>query len=86
MKTLYHRLMARFYLKWNPKGFQKHVRALKDQLAENFYYMVRNAPPEIIDETKSFQAKIEITRKIYYVVSVNIAEVQQLIKENESRD
>ena len=29
---MYHRLMARFYLKWNKKGYQKHVRKIVDRL------------------------------------------------------
>lgn len=83
MRILYHRLMARFYLKWNKKGFQKHINKILDILAVNFYYMVKHAPERVLQETKDFRSNIYLTRRMYYQVSVKVEHVQKMISELE---
>lgn len=80
MGIWYHRLMARFYMKWNPKGFKKHVRKLIDILEVRIAFMVMNAPPEILEETDILKAHIVITHGIYYDVVVKVSEVKKLLE------
>lgn len=83
MRIFYHRLMARFYFKWNKKGFQKHIDKLLDALQLNFYYMVKHAPDRVLKDTETFESEIRLIKNIRYKVGVKIEHVQQLIKDIE---
>ena len=80
MGVWYHRLMAHFYMKWNPEGFQKHVRKLKERLEINLYFLLMNAPPEILNETETFKARLKITGEIWYDVEIKVSEVKKLLE------
>lgn len=85
MRVFYHRTMARFYMKWNKKGFQKHVRKLVDRLSVNMYHIITKAPPEIIVDTKIMKARVVITKSIWYDIGIDVHKFLDLIKEEDKQ-
>ena len=83
MRTFYHRVMATFYFRWNKKGFQKHVNKLLDILSINLYYMVKNCPPRVLEQTETFESEIRLIKNVRYRVGVKIEHVEGMIQEIE---